>query len=119
RRRRRAALTRGRRGRVAVRGELPQRADDVDRRQYERDAAQRNRRARAQAAARTQLRHEEAVLEGAARRPERRLGGRAGVTPKVAIVGSGFAGLAAGVKLKRAGVDSFTIYEKSLEVGGT
>jgi cation diffusion facilitator CzcD-associated flavoprotein CzcO len=41
------------------------------------------------------------------------------MTPEVAIVGSGFAGLAAGVKLKQAGVESFTIYEKSLEVGGT
>jgi cation diffusion facilitator CzcD-associated flavoprotein CzcO len=41
------------------------------------------------------------------------------VTPEVAIVGSGFGGLAAAVKLKQAGVESFTIYEKSLEVGGT
>jgi cation diffusion facilitator CzcD-associated flavoprotein CzcO len=37
----------------------------------------------------------------------------------VAIVGSGFAGVAAGVKLRQAGIESFTIYEKSLEVGGT
>jgi cation diffusion facilitator CzcD-associated flavoprotein CzcO len=40
-------------------------------------------------------------------------------TPVVAIVGGGFAGIAAGVKLRRAGIGSFTIYEKSLDVGGT
>ncbi len=40
-------------------------------------------------------------------------------TPQVAIVGSGFAGIAAGVKLRRAGVETFTIYEKSSEIGGT
>jgi cation diffusion facilitator CzcD-associated flavoprotein CzcO len=37
----------------------------------------------------------------------------------VAIVGGGFAGVAAGVKLRKAGIESFTIYEKSLEIGGT
>jgi cation diffusion facilitator CzcD-associated flavoprotein CzcO len=40
-------------------------------------------------------------------------------TPEVAIVGGGFAGIAAGVKLRKAGIDSFTIYEKSLDIGGT
>jgi cation diffusion facilitator CzcD-associated flavoprotein CzcO len=40
-------------------------------------------------------------------------------TPKVAIVGAGFGGIGAGVKLKRAGIDTFTIYESSLGVGGT
>ena len=40
-------------------------------------------------------------------------------TPDVVIVGGGFAGIAAGVKLLKAGVETFTIYEKSLEVGGT
>jgi cation diffusion facilitator CzcD-associated flavoprotein CzcO len=45
--------------------------------------------------------------------------GAAGRTPEVAIVGAGFAGIAAGVKLRRAGIDTFTIYEKSLDVGGT
>jgi cation diffusion facilitator CzcD-associated flavoprotein CzcO len=39
--------------------------------------------------------------------------------PSVAIVGAGFGGIAAGVKLKRAGIDSFTIYESSLGIGGT
>jgi len=37
----------------------------------------------------------------------------------VVVVGAGFGGLAAGVKLKQAGIDSFTIYESSLGVGGT
>jgi cation diffusion facilitator CzcD-associated flavoprotein CzcO len=46
-------------------------------------------------------------------------GAWAGTAPRVAIVGSGFAGIAAGVKLREAGIDTFTIYEKSLEIGGT
>jgi cation diffusion facilitator CzcD-associated flavoprotein CzcO len=40
-------------------------------------------------------------------------------TPHVAIVGCGFAGIAAGVKLRQAGIETFTIYEKSLDIGGT
>ena len=44
--------------------------------------------------------------------------GRAG-TPRVAVIGAGFGGIAAGVKLKRAGIDTFTIYESSLGIGGT
>ena len=40
-------------------------------------------------------------------------------TPRVVVVGAGFGGIAAGVKLKRAGIDTFTIYESSLGVGGT
>jgi len=40
-------------------------------------------------------------------------------TPQVAIVGCGFAGIAAGVKLRQAGIETFTIYEKSLDIGGT
>ncbi|HEX4217671.1 MAG TPA: NAD(P)/FAD-dependent oxidoreductase [Acidimicrobiales bacterium] len=40
-------------------------------------------------------------------------------TPRVAIVGAGFGGIGAGVKLKKAGIDTFTIYESSLGVGGT
>jgi cation diffusion facilitator CzcD-associated flavoprotein CzcO len=35
------------------------------------------------------------------------------------VIGAGFGGIAAGVKLKRAGIDSFTIVEKSAGVGGT
>jgi cation diffusion facilitator CzcD-associated flavoprotein CzcO len=42
-----------------------------------------------------------------------------GRTPRVAVVGAGVGGIATGVKLKRAGVDTFTIYEASLGIGGT
>jgi cation diffusion facilitator CzcD-associated flavoprotein CzcO len=35
------------------------------------------------------------------------------------IVGAGFGGIAAGVKLKRAGIHTFAIYESSLGIGGT
>jgi cation diffusion facilitator CzcD-associated flavoprotein CzcO len=37
----------------------------------------------------------------------------------IAIVGSGFAGLGAGVLLKREGIDDFAIFERAAEVGGT
>ncbi len=37
----------------------------------------------------------------------------------VVIVGAGFGGLAAGILLKKAGIDSFTIVEKAAGVGGT
>jgi cation diffusion facilitator CzcD-associated flavoprotein CzcO len=37
----------------------------------------------------------------------------------VVVVGAGFGGIAAGVKLRRAGVETFTIYESSLGIGGT
>jgi cation diffusion facilitator CzcD-associated flavoprotein CzcO len=40
-------------------------------------------------------------------------------TPRVVVVGAGFGGIAAGVKLKQAGIHSFTIYESSLGIGGT
>ena len=40
-------------------------------------------------------------------------------TPRVVVVGCGFGGIAAGVKMKRAGIHSFTIFEKSERVGGT
>src|SRR5947208_11114717 len=40
-------------------------------------------------------------------------------TPSVAVVGAGVGGIAAGVKLKRAGVSTFTVYESSLGIGGT
>ncbi|HEX5096509.1 MAG TPA: NAD(P)/FAD-dependent oxidoreductase, partial [Acidimicrobiia bacterium] len=38
---------------------------------------------------------------------------------RVVIVGAGFGGIAMGVKCKRAGIDTFTIYEASLGIGGT
>ena len=40
-------------------------------------------------------------------------------TPTVVVVGAGFGGIAAGVKMKHAGIHTFTIYESSLGVGGT
>jgi cation diffusion facilitator CzcD-associated flavoprotein CzcO len=40
-------------------------------------------------------------------------------TPRVVVVGAGIGGIATGVKLKRAGIDTFTIYESSLGIGGT
>jgi cation diffusion facilitator CzcD-associated flavoprotein CzcO len=48
----------------------------------------------------------------------RALFGPAG-TPRVVVVGAGFGGIAAGVKLRRAGIETFTIYESSLGIGGT
>jgi cation diffusion facilitator CzcD-associated flavoprotein CzcO len=41
-----------------------------------------------------------------------------GPTPSVAIVGAGFGGLGMGIRLKQAGIDSFTILEKGDGVGG-
>ena len=35
------------------------------------------------------------------------------------MVGAGFGGIGAGVKLKQAGIDTFTIYESSTGIGGT
>jgi cation diffusion facilitator CzcD-associated flavoprotein CzcO len=40
-------------------------------------------------------------------------------TPRVAIIGSGFGGLGMGIRLRQAGIESFTIYEKADTLGGT
>ncbi len=40
-------------------------------------------------------------------------------TPTVAIVGAGMGGISAGVLLRKAGIETFTIYEQSESVGGT
>ena len=40
-------------------------------------------------------------------------------TPTIAIVGAGMGGISAGVMLRKAGIETFTIYEKSARVGGT
>ena len=40
-------------------------------------------------------------------------------TPTVVVVGAGFGGIAAGVKLRQAGIHTFTIYESSAGIGGT
>ncbi|MBS1836342.1 MAG: NAD(P)/FAD-dependent oxidoreductase [Actinobacteria bacterium] len=40
-------------------------------------------------------------------------------SPRIAILGAGAAGLCMGIRLRDAGIDTFTIYEKSDGVGGT
>ena len=45
--------------------------------------------------------------------------GSRSATSTIAIVGAGLAGLCMGIQLKKAGIHSFTIYEKSSKVGGT
>lgn len=40
-------------------------------------------------------------------------------TPRIAIAGAGMSGLCMAIQLKRAGIDSFVIFEKSARVGGT
>jgi len=39
--------------------------------------------------------------------------------PEVAIVGAGMSGVLAAIRLREAGIDTFTIYEKAASVGGT
>jgi cation diffusion facilitator CzcD-associated flavoprotein CzcO len=39
-------------------------------------------------------------------------------TPTVAIVGAGFGGIGLGIQLRKAGIESFTIFEKGAGVGG-
>ena len=41
------------------------------------------------------------------------------VTPRVAIIGTGFGGLGMAIRLRQAGIDTFTIYEREGDVGGT
>lgn len=45
--------------------------------------------------------------------------GGSGRWPRIAIIGSGFAGLAMAIRLKQAGIDDFTLYEKAASLGGT
>ena len=40
-------------------------------------------------------------------------------TPRIAIVGSGFAGIGMAIRLRQMGLESFTIYEAAGEIGGT
>jgi cation diffusion facilitator CzcD-associated flavoprotein CzcO len=40
-------------------------------------------------------------------------------TPRIAIVGSGFAGIGMAIRLKRMGIASFVLYEAARDVGGT
>jgi cation diffusion facilitator CzcD-associated flavoprotein CzcO len=46
-------------------------------------------------------------------------GQRPGATPVVAIVGAGFAGLGLAMRLARAGIRTFTIFERAASIGGT
>src|SRR5580658_2518893 len=39
--------------------------------------------------------------------------------PRIAIVGSGFAGIGMAIRLQQMGITSFTIYEAAGEIGGT
>lgn len=39
-------------------------------------------------------------------------------SPRVAIIGAGFGGLAAAIELQRAGIEDYTIFERASEVGG-
>ena len=41
------------------------------------------------------------------------------LVPRVAIIGSGFSGLCLAIRLKQAGIDTFTIFEKGVRLGGT
>ncbi len=41
------------------------------------------------------------------------------LSPRIAIVGAGMSGLCMGARLKMAGIDSFTVYEKASALGGT
>ena len=37
--------------------------------------------------------------------------------PRIAIIGSGFSGICLGIQLKKAGIHSFTIFEKAARLG--
>jgi len=37
----------------------------------------------------------------------------------IAIIGAGFSGIGAAIRRKKAGIHSFTIFERSREIGGT
>lgn len=42
-----------------------------------------------------------------------------GKSPRIAIIGAGMSGMLMAIKLKQAGFDQFTIYEKASKLGGT
>lgn len=51
-------------------------------------------------------------------------GGEAGTAPgsapcEVAIIGAGFAGIGAAIRLRKAGIESFAIFERADDIGGT
>ena len=41
------------------------------------------------------------------------------MAPRIAIVGAGFGGLCMAIRLRRAGIDSFTVFERASGLGGT
>ncbi|MEV4896259.1 NAD(P)/FAD-dependent oxidoreductase [Nonomuraea sp. NPDC055795] len=41
------------------------------------------------------------------------------MSPRIAIIGAGFGGLCMAIRLERAGITSYTVFEKAGEVGGT
>jgi cation diffusion facilitator CzcD-associated flavoprotein CzcO len=49
----------------------------------------------------------------------RRASARSRADLPIAIVGAGFAGIGTAIRLKRAGIESFTIFERAGEIGGT
>jgi len=57
-------------------------------------------------------------MKSAEPRPGGRDGAGGGDLP-IAIVGAGFAGIGAAIRLLQAGIDSFTIFERAPEIGGT
>ena len=57
-------------------------------------------------------------LSSGQRRRAQRLFGEEG-TPRIAIIGGGFGGIGLSVKLKQAGIHTFTIFEKNDRPGGT
>ena len=57
-----------------------------------------------------------AVMRGGRLWP--RSDGEAVSRPRIAIIGAGFGGIGLGMALKRAGIDSFTIFEKADGIGG-
>lgn len=40
-------------------------------------------------------------------------------SPRVVVIGSGMSGILMGIRLKKAGIETFTIYEKTEKLGGT
>ncbi|MET0397386.1 MAG: NAD(P)/FAD-dependent oxidoreductase, partial [Longimicrobiaceae bacterium] len=51
--------------------------------------------------------------------PDERARGAGGVHARIAIIGSGFAGLGAAIRLKGEGIDDFVVLERAGDVGGT
>ena len=39
--------------------------------------------------------------------------------PRIAIIGTGFSGLCVAIQLRKAGIETFTLYEKADRLGGT